>query len=108
MPKQDKQDRYCLATIRSQLVDHPVAPGEWHARRSYHGQPGLWIPGSPLRSAPDDRRQSPRSGAIDHAADAFFGFLKNSFQDQRMKNDKYVLEHILRPSQLNSGGGAWI
>jgi hypothetical protein len=57
---------------------------------------------------PDDRRQSPRSGAIDYAADAFFGFLKNSFQDQRMKNDKYVLEHILRQSQLHSGGGAWI
>ena len=29
-----KQDRYCLATLRSQLLDHPVAPGEWHARRS--------------------------------------------------------------------------
>ena len=86
-----KQDRYCLATLRSQLLDHPVAPGEWHARRSYHGQPGLWIPGLPLRSAPDDGRQAPRSGAINHAADAFFDFLKNPFQDQRMKTTNMFL-----------------
>jgi len=54
-----KQDRYCLATLRSQLLDHPVAPGEWHARRACRVQPGLWIPGSPLRSAPDDEDNLP-------------------------------------------------
>jgi hypothetical protein len=27
---------------------------------------------------------------------------------RQLRQSKYVLEHILRPSQLHSGGGAWI
>jgi hypothetical protein len=43
-----------------------------------------------------------------HAADAFFGFLKNPFQDQRMKTTDMFLNIFFVHRNSTLGGGAWI